>query len=147
LYKRFPVQKIIFLLFMALSYYESSAQKIESIYFNLYTDSLKKGGIHNYINIDGKTTDGRWLPLSSKEIQFSTSYGVFEGNDLILPDTPTQEKVTIKAVLKSNPEVWKEITIWIKKKRDNEPLKTAEEILDEIKKDSKKNKKKNKDSD
>ena len=132
---------------MALSYYESSAQKIESIYFNLYTDSLKKGGIHNYINVDGKTTDGKWQPLSSKEIQFSTSCGIFEGNDLILPDSPTHEKVTIKAILKSNPEIWKEITIWIKKKKDNEQLKTAEQILEEMKKDSKKNKKKDKDSD
>lgn len=127
---------------MALFYNFSSAQKIESIYFNLYTDSLKKGGIHNYINIDGKTADGKWHPLSSKEIQFSTTYGTFEGNDLILPDTPTHEKVTIKAVLKSNPGVWKETTIWIKRKQDSEHLKTTEEILEEMKKDSKKDKKK-----
>ena len=142
-----PVQKILLFLFMAITYNEISAQKIESIYFNLYTDSLKKGGIHNYINIDGKTADGKWQPLSSKEIQFSASCGIFEGNDLILPDSPTQEKITIRATLRSNPEIWKETTIWIKKKKDNEPLKTAEEILDEMKKDSKKNKKKNKDSD
>ena len=131
---------------MAISYNVSSAQKIESIYFNLYTDSLKKGGIHNYINIDGKSADGKWQPLSSKEIQFSSSCGKFEGNDLILPDSPTQEKVTIRATLKSNPDIWKEVSIWIKKKNDNEPLKTSEQILDEMKKDSKKNKKKDKDS-
>ena len=128
---------------MAIMYNVSSAQKIESIYFNLYTDSLKKGGIHNYINIDGKTADGKWQPLSSKEIQFSASCGTFEGNDLILPDSPIHEKVTIRATLKSNPEVWKETTIWIKKKRDSEILKTSEEILEDMKKDSKKNKKKN----
>ncbi len=132
---------------MTIIYNASSAQKVESIFFNLYTDSLKKGGIHNYINIDGKTADGKWQPLSSKEIQFSASCGIFEGNDLLLPDTPTQEKVTIRATLRSNPEVWKETTIWIKKKRDSEILQTSEEILKEMKKDSKKNKKKNKDSD
>ena len=132
---------------MAISYNVASAQKIESIYFNLYTDSLKKAGIHNYINIDGKTTEGKWQPLSSKEIQFSTSYGKFEGNDLILPDCPTQEKVTIRDTLKNNPEIWKEVTVWIKKKSDNEPLKTSEQILEEMKKESKKNKKKNIESD
>ena len=56
------------------------AQKVDSIYFNLYTDSLKKGQ-HNYINIDGKLSNGRWQPLTSKDIQFSCSSANFEGND------------------------------------------------------------------
>lgn len=106
----------------------SNAQKIDSIYFHLYTDSLKKG-THNYINIDGKTSDGRWRPLSAKEVSFTSSYGTFEGNELILPDTSTVEKLTIKAVLKSNPSTWKEITVWIKKRADDEMLPTSEEVL------------------
>lgn len=106
----------------------SNAQKIDSIYFHLYTDSLKKG-THNYINVDGKTSDGKWRPLSAKEVTFTSSYGIFEGNELILPDPCTVEKLTIKAVLKSNPSTWKEITVWIKKRADDEMLPTSEEVL------------------
>ena len=115
----------IILIFSAIL---SNAQKIDSIYFHLYTDSLKKG-THNYINVDGKTSDGKWKPLTAKEITFTSSYGTFEGNDLVLPDPCTVEKLTIKAVLKSNPSTWKEIIVGIKKRPDNEMLPTSEEVL------------------
>ena len=105
-----------------------NAQKIDSIYFHLYTDSLKKG-THNYINIDGKTSDGKWRPLTSKDITFTSSYGTFDGNELILPDEPTVQKITIKAVLKSDPKTWKEITVWIKKKPDDELLPSKDDVL------------------
>ena len=105
-----------------------NAQKVDSIYFHLYTDSLKKG-THNYINVDAKLSDGKWRPLSAKDLNFTSSYGTFEGNELILPDKPTVEKLTIKAVLKSDPALWKEITIWIKKKPDDEMLPTTDEVL------------------
>ena len=39
------------------------------------------------------------------------------------------EKITVKAVLKENIALVKETTIYIKKKEDNEKLKTAEEVL------------------
>lgn len=91
------------------------AQKVDSIYFHLYTDSLKKGQ-HNYINVDGKLSNGRWLPLTAKEIQFSCSSAIFEGTELIIPLDFKEEKVTVRAVLKSNPVVWLEKTIWIKNK-------------------------------
>ena len=106
----------------------SKAQKIDSISFHLYTDSLKKG-THNYINVNGKTSDGKWKPLTAKDLTFTSSYGKFEGTELILPDEPTVDRLTIKAVLKSDPRLWKEITIWIKKKPDNELLPTNEEVL------------------
>jgi len=116
-----------FLLFLCFGFL-SKAQKIDTISFHLYTDSLKKG-THNYINIDGKTSDGKWKPLTTKEITFTSSYGEFEGNELILPDKPAVEKISIKAVLRSDPALWKEITIWIKKKPDDEILPTTEEVL------------------
>ena len=105
-----------------------NAQKVDSIFFHLYTDSLKKG-THNYINVDGKTFDGKWKPLTGKDIDFTTTYGKFEGNELILPDECTVEKLTVKAILKANPALWKEVIIWIKKKPDPEILPTKEEIL------------------
>lgn len=93
------------------------AQRVDSIYFHLYTDSLKKGQ-HNYINVDGKMSNGRWMPLTAKEILFTSSEGTFNGNELFIPDQFTAKKVTVKAVLRSNPSIWKEITIWIKQLPD-----------------------------
>ncbi len=103
-------------------------QHIDSIYFHLYTDSLKKG-VHNYINVDGKLSNGKWMPLTDKEIKFSSSYGVFVGNSLIIDSAFTGEKVTVRAVLRSNPKIWKEVTIYMKKNTRPEKLKTVEEIL------------------
>ncbi|HET6723161.1 MAG TPA: hypothetical protein VFH07_10445 [Chitinophagaceae bacterium] len=120
-------QVSLVMLFLFLCFL-SNAQKIDSISFHLYTDSLKKG-THNYINVDGKTSDGKWKPLTAKDLTFTSSYGKFEGTELILPDEPTVDRLTIKAVLKSDPRLWKEITIWIKKKPDNELLPTNEEVL------------------
>ena len=111
--------------------YGLSAQQVDSIYFNLYTDSLKKG-THNYINVDGKLSNGRWLPLTSKEIQFSSSACSFSGNELVIPYDFTLDKITVKAVLKSNPTMWLERTIWIKKKPDGE-LPTKDEVLQDMK--------------
>ncbi|RYG40995.1 MAG: hypothetical protein EOO01_26110 [Chitinophagaceae bacterium] len=103
------------------------AQQVDSIYFHLYTDSLKKG-THNYINVDGKLSNGSWQPLSSKEIIFTASDYTFSGNELVLPANCSVDKVTVKAVLRSNPAVWKETTIWIKKMPDPD-LPSKEEIL------------------
>jgi hypothetical protein len=52
----------------------------------------------------------------------------FDGNELIIPVDFKENKVTVKAVLKNNPSVWKERTIWIKKMPDGE-LPTREEIM------------------
>src|SRR5215218_5166105 len=88
------------------------AQKVDSIYFHLYTDSLKRGTF-NYINVDGKLSDGRWLPLTVKEIILSATAGTFNGNSLFIDSSFKGPKVTIKAALKDNPSVFKEITIYI----------------------------------
>ncbi|HEX7845964.1 MAG TPA: hypothetical protein VF476_09210 [Chitinophagaceae bacterium] len=106
----------------------SGAQKVDSIYFHLYTDSLKKGQ-HNYINVDGKMSDGRWQPLTTKELEFSSTHGKFEGNELILPFDFKEPKLKVKAVLKSNPAVWIEKTIWIKTIPDPDILPTNDQIL------------------
>ena len=106
----------------------AKAQKVDSIYFNLYTDSLKKH-VHNYINVDGKLSNGTWLPLTDKDISFTSTTGKFEGNSLILDSSCTDKKVTIKAVLKNNPAISREVTIYVKTTADNERLKTMEEVL------------------
>lgn len=126
---RYPNMNKIFLL--CLSVLTGSflrAQQIDSICFHLYTDSLKKG-TYNYINVDGKLSTGQWMPLSAKEIKFSSSACEFSGNELIIPAGFTGEKITVKAELKSDPSRRIERTIWIKKKPDDEVLPTKEEIL------------------
>lgn len=93
------------------------AQSIQTFYFNLYTDSLKKG-THNYINVDAKMSDGSWRPLTENELYFTADYGTFEKNSLILPENPTVRQVTIKVTLKSDPQKSKQVTVWIKQKPD-----------------------------
>jgi hypothetical protein len=117
------------------------AQKVESIYVNLYTDSLKKG-TYNYINIDGKLSTGKFIPLDSTYIIFTSSDGRFSGNSLWLDPDFKKEKVSIKAVLKSNPSMYKEFTMYIKKKPDNEKLKTLDELMNENKSNSKSSRRK-----
>ena len=125
----------------------ASAQKVDSIYFHLYTDSLKKG-FFNYINVDGKTADGKWLPLTADEVVFTiptkdTSL-FFKNNDLFIDSSYTKETVTVKAALKSDPKVWKEVTIYLRKRGFDEPLKTNEEVLREYTKQPARKEKKNK---
>lgn len=119
----------------------SAAQKIDSIYFHLYTDSLKKG-FYNYINVDGKTTDGAWWPLSAKEIDFvvSDSNLRFQNNDLFIDSAYTKETVTVRAVLKANPKIWREVVIHIRKRGFDEPLLTNDDVLNGNGKPKKKNK-------
>jgi len=104
------------------------SQKVDSIFFHLYTDSLKKGQ-HNYINVDGKLSNGQWQPLTSKQIQFSSSACEFDGNDLIIPSDFKEEKIKVRAELKTNSSIWKEVTIWIKKIPDPDSLPDVDQVL------------------
>ena len=104
---------------------------MESIYVNLYTDSLKKGTF-NYINIDGKLSNGKYLPLDSTHLLFWASAGKFSGNSLWIDRNFTPQKVDIKVSLRSNPAIIKEFTIYIKQQPDPE-LKTMDEIMNKTK--------------
>jgi hypothetical protein len=119
----------------------SQAQKIDSIYVHLYTDSLKKG-TYNYINIDGKLSDGRYLPLDSTDILFSASDGKFFGNSLWIDRDFKKAKVNIKAVLRSNPSISRQFEIYIKTIPDPVKLKSLDELLNESKADTRAGRKK-----
>ena len=108
----------------------SSAQKLESIHFNLYTDSLKKG-FYNYISVDAKYTDGTWQPLDSSQIILSANTGLFKGNDLFIDSTYKGDSVRVKVVLKKDRTMSKEVVIYIRKRGFDEPLKTNEDIFNE----------------
>ena len=117
-----------FFLILFSSY--AKAQKVEHIYVNLYTDSLKKGTF-NYINIDGKLSNGKYLPLDSTDLIFWASEGKFSGNSLWIDRDFAPEKVDIKVTLRSNPSLHKEFTIYVKQKPDPE-LRTKEELMKEM---------------
>ena len=129
------MKKYLLLLFILTSLF-ANAQQIESIYVNLYTDSLKKGTF-NYINIDGRLTNGNYLPLDSSHLIFWSSAGKFTGNSLWIDRELTTEKVDIKVSLIKNPTVVKEFSIYIKKQPDPE-LKTLDQIMNKSKNKSKK---------
>lgn len=139
--KTYSVKKILLLIFIFSAAF-AEAQKIDSIYVNLYTDSLKKG-TYNYINIDGLLSNGRYLPLDSTHLSFSASAGKFYGNNLWLDRNFTGDKVDIKVILKNNHSLYKEFSIFIKTRADNEQLKTVDEILNDVRNKPKSNKKRN----
>jgi hypothetical protein len=117
--------------FFLFSFAAARAQKIDSIYVNLYTDSLKKGQ-YNYINVDGLMSNGRYIPLDSSKVYFSCNDAKFYGNTLFIPTDFTSEKVKIKVALKSDEKKYKEFEVYIKNMPDP-PLKSESEIMAEIK--------------
>lgn len=132
------VRKILFFILLITASQAATAQKLEHIQFNLYTDSLKKG-FYNYISIDGKYSDGSWLPLDSSQIKFMANTGHFKGNDIFIDSSYKGDSIVVKAMLRSDPSVWKEVTIYIRKRGFDEPLKTNEEILQDMRNRSRKN--------
>jgi hypothetical protein len=131
--------KKLFIIILFSTALTSKAQKIESIYFNLYTDSLKKG-VYNYINVDGKLSGGTYMPLMSNEVLFTSNLGTWDGNSLILEKDMKADSVVITACLKDRPEVKKSITMYVKKIEVEAALKSEKELLEEWKKGNKKGK-------
>lgn len=113
------MRTLFLLLLLAFGAPALRAQTVDSIAFHLYTDSLKKGQ-YNYINVDGKLSNGRWRPLTSRELEFTCPEAAFSGNELILPDDFPHEKVTITATLRQNPALRIHRILWVKKLPDPE---------------------------
>jgi len=82
------------------------------------------------------------LPLTAKELNFTSTGGTFDGNSLFIDSTFKEPKVTVKAALKGNPSMWQEITIYIKTLPESGKLKTVDELMEGWKKESKDKKKK-----
>jgi hypothetical protein len=124
------MRRLLFLIALACAL-QAPAQKVDSIYFNLYTDSLKKG-FYNYINVDGKCADGTWMPLDTTQVRLTANTGYFKGNDLFIDSSYKGETVTVKAVLIKEPAISKVTVIYIRKRGFDEHLKTNDEILNDM---------------
>ncbi|MCY7420879.1 MAG: hypothetical protein LH478_03950 [Chitinophagaceae bacterium] len=128
---------IFFTVFLLCLTFAGKAQKIDSIYFNLYTDSLKKG-VHNYINVVGKLSNGSYLPLMNEDLVFKSSAGKWQGTSLIIDSSYTKESVIVYATLKAQPTITKSVIIYMKKNLTEPPLPTEKEIMEGWKKGKKK---------
>lgn len=133
------------ILFICISF-SSLAQSIDSIFFNLYTDSLKKGS-WNYINVDAKLSNGKYIPLNEKQLIIKTSAGKLEGNSIWLDWDFKPEFITVEIQLKENKSVIQKKTIWVKKQdlQMNAPVKDSllQQINKQIKKPASSRRKKN----
>jgi len=131
------LKKHLLILFILISQF-AKAQTVDSMFVNLYTDSLKKG-TYNYINIDGLLSNGGYMPLDTAYLTFKSSAGKFTGNNLWIDADFKGEKVTVEVTLKPKPEQKKVFDIYIKQKPDG-PLRSLQEVMDDMKKQKKKSK-------
>lgn len=130
--KTIYLAKLLFYAVFVLLTAKASAQRLDSIYVNLYTDSLKKG-TYNYINIDGQFSNGSFIPLDSTDLIFRSSAGKFYGNSLLVDHNFEGDKINISVTSRKNPALHKEFDIYVKKKTGDEQLKTVDELLNDMK--------------
>ena len=127
--------KILFILSFFFASFAAKAQKVDSMFVNLYTDSLKKG-TYNYINVDGLLADGKWLPLDSNHVEFKCNHGQFYGNELWIDTSFAGDRISIETILRSDRKQHKSFDLYIKRKPDD-PLPTEQEIINNMKKKKK----------
>lgn len=107
------------------------AQKIDSLFFNLYTDSLKKGS-WNYINVDAKLSNGKYIPLTHEQLNLKVSNGKLQGNSIWIDWNFKDDSVLVEVELRGDASVRKSITIWIKKKDEQLNAPVNDSLLQQI---------------
>lgn len=122
--------KTVLLFLCLLTTAAGKAQQVDSIYVNLYTDSLKKN-TYNYINVDGLLRNGKYMPLDTTHLNFCSDYGKFYGNSLWIANELYSQPVHITITLKKDPAVQKHVVLYVKRQEDG-MLKTADELLNEM---------------
>jgi hypothetical protein len=135
------LKKTLFLLSFVVACNLTKAQKIDSLFFNLYTDSLKKGS-WNYINVDAKLSDGKYIPLTHEQLNFKVSNGKLQGNSVWIDWNFKDDSVVVEMELKKDPSVRRSITIWIKRKDEQLNAPVNDSLLQQINNRPKSTKKK-----
>jgi hypothetical protein len=110
---------LLLLLYFILGTRIIHAQQITSIHYNALADSIKRG-FHFYINVDAKLQNGRWKPLTDKDIAITSNYGKIEGNNIILPFGFTEKQIEVRVVLKQDSTQQLSLTIPVKQMPDPE---------------------------
>ncbi len=91
------------------------------IYFNLYTDSIKTV-LNYYVNVEAEMSNGRYLPMDTSLVTISADHGRMSGNEWVAPKQIAFDRVRFTAVLRADPAVRAETTVYIKQgidPRDN----------------------------
>jgi hypothetical protein len=135
------LKKALFLLSFVVACNLLKAQKIDSLFFNLYTDSLKKGS-WNYINVDAKLSDGKYIPLTHEQLNLKVSNGKLQGNSVWIDWNFKDDSVVVEMELKKDPSVRRSITIWIKRKDEQLNAPVNDSLLQQINNRPKSTKKK-----
>lgn len=73
--------------------------------FNHYADSIKRN-IRYYMNVEGKFSSGRVLPLDTVQLRFRTSAGTVIGQDVLVEQNDTAKAVIMEAWYKANPNLY-----------------------------------------
>ena len=87
-------------------------------------------------------SNGNFEPLTSSQISFSSSYGKWDGNNLIFEREAKVDSVIINAVLISDSTIKKSKVIYLKKNEIEPELKTEKELLEEWQRKGRKKSKK-----
>jgi N-acetylmuramoyl-L-alanine amidase len=107
----------ILLLSAMVAYTFANAQQITSIHYNALADSIKKG-FHFYVNVDAKLSNGRWKPLTDKELNITSTHGKVVGNNIILPFDFAEKQIDVQVVLKQDTLQKLTLTIPVKQMPD-----------------------------
>ncbi|SDG74434.1 hypothetical protein SAMN04488121_106123 [Chitinophaga filiformis] len=90
---------------------------LESIRFNHYADSLKRG-IRFYLNVEGSFSSGKIYPLDTAAVKFTASAGKLLGQDLLLNTGDATRTITVTATNKNDPSMSISSTIPVKQLQD-----------------------------
>lgn len=104
---------------------------VETLRFNLYTDSLKRDNPY-YLNVEGRFTNGRVLPLDTTMVAFrKKGGGSLAGNVLTVTheDTATHA-IDVMCWLKSDPRLHDRAMIPVKIVPDTATLPSEQQLLD-----------------
>ena len=77
-------------------------------------------------------SDGRYLPLTTDQLQFKVSNGKLQGNSVWIDWTFPDDSVVVEVVLKKDLSVKRTITIWIKKKDEQMNASYNDSLLQQI---------------
>lgn len=106
---------------------------LEDIQFNLYTDSIKPI-LNYYLNVEGRFSSGRVLPLDAGFVTVSSDAGSMSGLEWVPPAKRDFDRVNFTVTNKFNPAQQKQVTVYLKKYKDprdnmNYRDRTEEEVI------------------
>lgn len=113
------MKKLLFLICLPAISVSAVAQNpaLKDIRFNLYADSIKPV-LNYYVNVEGVFSNGRILPLDKNDIILEADWGEIHNSEWVIPKRLEKECVVFTATARNNPELRKQITVYIQKSKD-----------------------------